>query len=122
MVILPLLVFSMKKDFFICREYNNRLPTSSPSNSDYSVRIQQLKEELSKLDEYEHELDLHKIWIEQSIKNTTEDMETRKQLYVTGEDFASYFSKEDTVFVVNTPVNHTNVKFYVSNFFCKYSK
>lgn len=72
-----------------------------------------MKRELSKLSEYEHELDLHRLWIEQSIRNTTEDLDTKKYLYVTSEDFSSCYENNDTVIVVNTPVNNTNVKYQV---------
>lgn len=55
------------------------------------------------------------MWIEQSIRNTTEDLETKKYLYVTNDDFSSCYESSDTVIVVNTPINNTNVKYQVSS-------
>lgn len=70
---------------------------------------------MTKLNEYEHELDLHKLWIEQSIRNTTEDLHLKKYLYVTNEDFSNFYDKDETVVIVNTPVNNSNIKFMVRN-------
>ncbi|XP_060529134.1 transcription factor E2F5 [Cylas formicarius] len=92
------------------REFRESIPGDS-SSQEFATKITQLKRELAKLDEYEHELDLHKIWIEQSIRNTTEDLNTKKFLYVTNDDFNSCYSPDNTVFVINTPVNQTTVKF-----------
>lgn len=81
--------------------------------------MNELKKELSKLNEYEHELDLHKLWIEQSIRNTTEDLQLKKYLYITNEDFSNYYDKNDTVVIVNAPVNNSNIKYQVSNYTIK---
>ncbi|XP_018568044.1 transcription factor E2F5 [Anoplophora glabripennis] len=89
--------------------YKDCLPGAN--TQEFSLKVAQLKRELSKLSEYEHELDLHRLWIEQSIRNTTEDLETKNYLYVTNEDFSSCYEDNDTVIVVNTPVNNTNVKY-----------
>ncbi|CAG9763904.1 unnamed protein product [Ceutorhynchus assimilis] len=84
-------------------------PYSSPKRSDtltseYSSKICKLKQDLNKLDEYEHELDLHKIWIEQSIKNILEDFNTKRLLYLTNEDFNICYPNEN-VCIINTPIN-----------------
>lgn len=92
--------------------YKDCLPGAN--TQEFSLKVAQLKRELSKLSEYEHELDLHRLWIEQSIRNTTEDLETKKYLYVTNEDFSSCYEDSDTVIVVNTPINNTNVKYQVN--------
>ncbi|KAJ8967502.1 hypothetical protein NQ314_002817 [Rhamnusium bicolor] len=89
--------------------YKDCLPGAN--TQEFSLKVAQLKREISKLSEYEHELDLHRLWIEQSIRNTTEDLETKKYLYVTDEDFSNCFDDSDTVLVINTPINNTNVKF-----------
>lgn len=73
-----------------------------------------MKKEFSKLCDYEHELDLHKLWIEQSIRNTTEDLETKKFLYVTSEDFLKSYNNSDTVLIINAPINSSQIKFQVS--------
>ncbi|KAL1490926.1 hypothetical protein ABEB36_011597 [Hypothenemus hampei] len=105
------LIEKKSKNSIQWKPFSKSLPLNNRSNVDYSDKITTLKQELSKLDEYEHELDLHKLWIEQSIKNTTEDLETSKFLYVTSEDFASCYSNEDTVCVIQAPINGTNIKF-----------
>ncbi|CAH1104270.1 unnamed protein product [Psylliodes chrysocephalus] len=81
------------------------------NTQEFTVKIADLKKKISKLNDYEHELDLHRLWIEQSIRNTTEDLETRKYLYVTDEDFSQRFDSNDRVVIVNTPINNSTVKF-----------
>lgn len=103
--------FTYSRPSSSCREYP---PSGNTSNSEFSVRIRKLKQELAKLDEYEHQLDLHKLWIEQSIRNTTEDLDAKKYLYLTKEDFKKCYTSDRTVFVLNTPVNHTSIKYHVS--------
>ncbi|CAH1154073.1 unnamed protein product [Phaedon cochleariae] len=80
------------------------------NSQEFSVKVSQLKKELAKLSDYEHELDLHRLWIEQSIRNTTEDLETKKFLYVEDEDFADIYDSNDRVLIVNAPVNKCSVK------------
>ncbi|XP_066249190.1 transcription factor E2F5-like [Euwallacea similis] len=98
------------KPYAPSKDYNEHYPAGN-YNSEFSAKIASLKRELSKLDEYEHELDLHKLWIEQSIKNTTEDLEASKHLYVTSHDFTSCCNVENTVCIINTPINETSIKF-----------
>ncbi|KAL3268223.1 hypothetical protein HHI36_007347 [Cryptolaemus montrouzieri] len=88
--------------------YKDSLPGCN--TQEFAVKVTHLKEELSKLDEYEIELDKRRLWIEQSIKNITEDIETKKLLYVTKNDLNSSFSEEETVIVVNTPLGATSLK------------
>lgn len=74
-----------------------------------------MKKEFSKLCDYEQELDLHRLWIEQSIRNTTEDLETKKYLYLTNEDFLKCFNNSDTVLIINAPLNNSQIKYQVSS-------
>ncbi|KAF7288022.1 hypothetical protein GWI33_000076 [Rhynchophorus ferrugineus] len=94
-----------------CSFYREYTPSGNTNNSEFSVRIRKLKQELAKLDEYEHQLDLHKLWIEQSIKNTTEDIDAKKYLYLTKDDFKKCYANDRTVFIINTPVNDTSIKY-----------
>ena len=73
-----------------------------------------LKKEISKLDEFEQELDKHKLWIEQSIKNTTEDIQTRRYLYVNNEDLSKIYIEDNTVLVLNAPIDVTTICYQVS--------
>ncbi|XP_056639186.1 transcription factor E2F5-like [Diorhabda sublineata] len=78
---------------------------------EFTKKISELKKRITKLNEYEQELDLHRLWIEQSIRNITENIETRRYLYVTDTDFSTQFSNNDTVVLINTPVNSSTVRF-----------
>lgn len=64
--------------------------------------------------DYEQELDLHRLWIEQSIRNTTEDLDTKKYLYVTSDDFLKCFNDNDAVLIINAPLDKSLIKFQVS--------
>lgn len=81
------------------------------NNQEYTFKVNQLEKEIFKLDELESELDKHKKWIEQSIKNTTEDLETKKYLYLTKDDFFGHFGNEKSVIVLNAPLQFTCVKY-----------
>ncbi|XP_045474339.1 transcription factor E2F5-like isoform X2 [Harmonia axyridis] len=89
--------------------YKDSLPGCN--TQEFALKVTHLKKELSKLDEYELELDKYRIWVEQSIKNITEDIETKKLLYVNHDDFKNCFCEDQTVIVVNCPVEETSVKF-----------
>lgn len=73
-----------------------------------------MKKELAKLSDYEQELDMHRLWIEQSIRNTTEDMDTKKYLYLSSEDFLKCNNDGDTVLIINAPLNKSHIKFEVN--------
>merc|ERR1712061_726839 len=52
------------------------------SNTQESVdRLAVLKEEIDELDEFEKDLDQHKSWVQQNIKNITEDSTNEEALY-----------------------------------------
>ncbi|XP_025832375.1 transcription factor E2F4 [Agrilus planipennis] len=75
------------------------------NSQEFTDKVAHLKKELHKLEEYENMLDRHKMWIEQSIKNITEDIDTQRYLFVTERDFAKLYDQEKTVLVINTPLN-----------------
>ncbi|RZC39166.1 transcription factor E2F5-like [Asbolus verrucosus] len=93
--------------------YKDALPGCN--TQEFALKVTNLKKEISKLDEFEQELDKHKLWIEQSIKNTTEDMQTRRYLYVNNEDLSKIFQEDETVLVLNAPINVTSVRYQGSN-------
>lgn len=64
-----------------------------------------LKNDISKLEHYESVIDTHKSWIEQSIINITEDIDNKKFLYVSHEDFSNCHDAEEIVFALNGPTN-----------------
>ncbi|XP_015223971.1 transcription factor E2F4 [Lepisosteus oculatus] len=61
-----------------------------------------LKAELEELDRREHELDQQKVWVQQSIKNVTDDTQNSRLAYVTHEDICSCF-KGDTLLAIRAP-------------------
>eukprot|EP00096_Caligus_rogercresseyi_P014340 TRINITY_DN6830_c0_g1_i1.p1 TRINITY_DN6830_c0_g1~~TRINITY_DN6830_c0_g1_i1.p1 ORF type:complete len:369 (+),score=131.89 TRINITY_DN6830_c0_g1_i1:104-1210(+) len=65
-------------------------------------RISVLRQEICELDSYEKNIDLHKQWVQQSIKNITEDFSNDNLAYVTHEDICSTFSGE-TLLAVQAP-------------------
>merc|ERR1712141_660014 len=76
-----------------CIQWRGAVPGS---NTQESVdRLAVLKEENEELDDFEKVLDQHKSWVQQSIKNITEDSTNEKALYVTHEDICQSFEGEN---------------------------
>lgn len=61
-----------------------------------------LKLELEDLDRREHELDQQRIWVQQSIKNVTDDSQNSPLAYVTHQDLCNCF-KGDTLLAIRAP-------------------
>lgn len=73
------------------------------SNSrDISERLTSLKDDLADLREQELQLDKHKQWVQQSIKNVTDEVTNTRLAYVTHEDICHCF-KGDTLLAVQAP-------------------
>jgi len=73
------------------------------SNSrDVSDRLTGLKDDLADLREQELELDTHKQWVQQSIKNVTDEVTNTRLAFVTHEDICHCF-KGDTLLAVQAP-------------------
>uniref|UniRef100_A0A1Y1LJU1 E2F/DP family winged-helix DNA-binding domain-containing protein n=1 Tax=Photinus pyralis TaxID=7054 RepID=A0A1Y1LJU1_PHOPY len=73
--------------------------------SEFSAKIVHLKKEIEKLEDFELELDKHKSQIEQNIKNITDDIDNKKFLYLTDEDFNKCFGENESLALINTPLN-----------------
>ncbi|CAH1979927.1 unnamed protein product [Acanthoscelides obtectus] len=86
-----------------------------PNNQEFSTKVDELKQELHRLNEYENDLDLHKFLIDQSIRNTTEDLETKKYLYITNEDLRKLYDSEDRVIVINASLHTSQFRFQNEN-------
>lgn len=83
-----------------CIQWRGAVPGS---NTQESVdRLAVLKEEIEELDDFEKVLDQHKSWVQQSIKNITEDSTNEKALYVTHEDICQSFEGE-TLLAIQAP-------------------
>ncbi|XP_041123385.1 transcription factor E2F4-like isoform X3 [Polyodon spathula] len=61
-----------------------------------------LKAELEDLERREHELDQQRVWVQQSIKNVTDDIQNSQLAYVTHEDICSCFTG-DTLLAIRAP-------------------
>ncbi|XP_062856836.1 transcription factor E2F4 [Trichomycterus rosablanca] len=61
-----------------------------------------LKLELEDLDKREHELDQQRVWVQQSIKNVTDDSQNSPLAYVTHQDLCNCF-KGDTLLAIRAP-------------------
>ncbi|GFS07867.1 transcription factor E2F4-like [Elysia marginata] len=73
------------------------------SNSrDISERLSGLKDDLADLRQKEQELDKHKQWVQQSIKNVTDDITNTRLAFVTHEDICHCFDG-DTLLAVQAP-------------------
>lgn len=67
-------------------------------------RLVVLKDEIDRLDAYEKMIDQHKSWVQQSIKNITEDISNQHLSYVTHTDICSSF-EGDTLLAVQAPTD-----------------
>lgn len=65
-------------------------------------RLVLLKHEIQELEQREKELDQHKLWVQQSIKNVTDDQSNHQMAYVTHEDICRCF-KGETLLAVQAP-------------------
>ncbi|BFZ12721.1 hypothetical protein BsWGS_15759 [Bradybaena similaris] len=73
------------------------------SNSrDISERLTTLKNDLADLKEQEMEIDKHKEWVQQSIKNVTDEVSNTRLAFVTHEDICHCF-KGDTLLAIQAP-------------------
>ena len=67
-----------------------------------SDKLVHLKGELEMLEDKERELDEQRLWVQQSLKNVSEDPENEQLAYVTYEDVCHSF-RGDTLLVVQAP-------------------
>ncbi|XP_049642378.1 transcription factor E2F4 [Suncus etruscus] len=66
-------------------------------------KLIELKEEIKELQQRERELDQHKVWVQQSIRNVTEDVQNSCLAYVTHEDICRCFAG-DTLLAIRAPM------------------
>lgn len=79
------------------------------NTQEVSDRLEQLKVEIEELNSQEHELDRHRSWIEQSIRNITEDLENKPLSYVKHEDICSCFKGETLLSIMAPSGTHLDV-------------
>jgi len=65
-------------------------------------RLVVLKDEIQRLQDYENTIDKHKAWVQQSIKNITEDATNYQSAYATHEDICACF-KGETLLAIQAP-------------------
>ncbi|KAF5273797.1 hypothetical protein FQA39_LY00912 [Lamprigera yunnana] len=85
--------------------YKESLPGCN--SKEYASKIVHLKQEIERLEDYEMALDQHRCRIEQNIKNITDDIDNKHFLYLTSDDFNKCYGIDDTLAIVNTPLNST---------------
>lgn len=93
------------------RPYAACKPGDDSPSGGFTEKIARLKQELARLDEYEQELDMQKVWVKQSIRNTAED--SPEFLYLTLEDLAQCYDEHQTVIAARAPLE-THVALAVS--------
>ncbi|XP_069112017.1 transcription factor E2F5-like [Argopecten irradians] len=76
--------------------------TPERGSREIADRLGNLKDEIAELEQQEAELDQHKIWVQQSIKNVTDEVTNTKLAYVTHEDICKCF-KGDTLLAIQAP-------------------
>lgn len=67
-----------------------------------SDKLVLLKDELERLEDQERQLDEQRLWVQQSLKNVSEDPENEQLAYATYEDVCHSF-RGDTLLVVQAP-------------------
>jgi transcription factor E2F4/5 len=72
------------------------------NSHEVSARLAVLKAEMAELEQRERQLDQHKSWVQQSIKNVTDDVGNHQLAYVTHEDICRCF-KGDTLLAIQAP-------------------
>uniref|UniRef100_A0A1B6E4X6 E2F/DP family winged-helix DNA-binding domain-containing protein n=1 Tax=Clastoptera arizonana TaxID=38151 RepID=A0A1B6E4X6_9HEMI len=73
------------------------------NSQETSAKLNSLKNEISALEEYEQTLDSHLQWIQQSLKNITEDEHNSRRAYVLDKDIWKCFA-ENTYLTIQAPV------------------
>ena len=81
---------------------NNRGAGPGCNTREIADRLVLLKAEIGELEQRERELDQHKLWVQQSIKNVTDDVGNHQMAYVTHEDICRCF-KGDTLLAIQAP-------------------
>lgn len=82
---------------FVCRGAGPGCNTREISD-----KLVLLKDELERLEDQERQLDEQRLWVQQSLKNVSEDPENEQLAYATYEDVCHSF-RGDTLLVVQAP-------------------
>lgn len=75
------------------------------NRAELTGKVTKLKSELERLRKHEAELDAHKVWIDQSIRNISGDIDSKKYLYVSTEDLKSQHDAEQRSLLIKPPIN-----------------
>ena len=94
------------------------------NTKEISDKLGDLRKELEGLEDIERRLDEQRMWIQQSLKNISEDPENGSHAYVTHEDICKCF-EEETLLAVQAPSGTQlevpvpeNVNVVTSSLFC----
>lgn len=85
---------------YLCFVYRGAGPGCN--TREISDKLVLLKEELERLEDQERQLDEQRLWVQQSLKNVSEDPENEQLAYATYEDVCHSF-RGDTLLVVQAP-------------------
>jgi len=72
------------------------------NTEEFVARVERLKDEVRKLDVIEKDIDKHRKWLEQSLKNVTEEPDNMRFAYIREEDMVESFP-DQTVITVKIP-------------------
>ncbi|CAK8672578.1 unnamed protein product [Clavelina lepadiformis] len=72
------------------------------NDTNMTAQLNELREEISELEQRELDLDKQKMWVHQSIRNVTDDVDNNRLAYVTHEDVCRCFRGE-TLLAIQAP-------------------
>jgi transcription factor E2F4/5 len=72
------------------------------NTEEFVARVERLKEEVRRLDFIEKDMDKHRLWLEQSLRNVTEEPSNIRYAYVREEDMCTSFV-DQTIITIKTP-------------------
>jgi len=72
------------------------------NTEEFVARVERLKEEVRRLDFIEKDMDRHRLWLEQSLRNVTEEPSNTRYAYVRQEDMCMSFL-DQTILTIKIP-------------------
>ena len=93
---------SLEKHVYINCFYYDRGAGPGCNSQEISDKLCELKGEISNLDAIEKILDQQQLWVQQSLKNVSEDPENERHAYVSHEDVCMCFRGE-TLLAIQAP-------------------
>ncbi|CAG7838581.1 unnamed protein product [Allacma fusca] len=76
------------------------------NTEEFVARVERLKDEVRRLDKIEKDMDKHRQWLEQSLRNITEEPSNIKYAYVKQEDITESFEDQTLVAIKRPKIVH----------------